>query len=78
MSVAIGKVFGSALIDTRSLAASAAAALIILPVTWLEERWRVRRLRYPWKLLTRSGESPGGRRRAAGVASISHSEGGQQ
>ena len=38
-------VFGSALIDARALAASAAAALIILPVTWVEERWRVRRLR---------------------------------
>jgi len=39
------EVFGSALIDARALAVSAAAALIILPVTWVEERWRVRRLR---------------------------------
>ncbi len=39
------EVFGSALIDARALTASAAAALIILPVTWVEERWRVRRLR---------------------------------
>ena len=38
-------VFGSALIDARALAVSAAAALVILPVTWVEERWRVRRLR---------------------------------
>ena len=39
------EVFGSALIDARALTVSAAAALIILPVTWVEERWRVRRLR---------------------------------
>jgi calcium-translocating P-type ATPase len=39
------EVFGSALIDARALTLSAAAALIILPVTWVEERWRVRRLR---------------------------------
>jgi calcium-translocating P-type ATPase len=39
------EVFGSALIDARALTVSAAAALIILPVTWVEERWRVRRVR---------------------------------
>ena len=39
------EVFGSALIDARALTVSAAAALTILPVTWVEERWRVRRLR---------------------------------
>ena len=37
-------VFGSARIDARALALAAAAALVILPVTWVEERWRVRRL----------------------------------
>jgi calcium-translocating P-type ATPase len=36
-------VFGSARIDSQALASAAAAALIILPVTWVEERWRVRR-----------------------------------
>jgi Ca2+-transporting ATPase len=39
--------FGSALLDERALALSAGAALIILPVTWLEERWRVSRLASP-------------------------------
>jgi magnesium-transporting ATPase (P-type) len=39
------EIFGSAMIDARALAVSAAAALIILPVTWVEERWRVRRRR---------------------------------
>jgi calcium-translocating P-type ATPase len=36
-------VFGSALLDTRAMALAAAASLLILPVTWAEERWRVRR-----------------------------------
>jgi Ca2+-transporting ATPase len=35
--------FGSARLDLRALALAAAAALAILPVTWVEERWRVRR-----------------------------------
>jgi magnesium-transporting ATPase (P-type) len=39
------EIFGSARIDARALAAGAAGALIILPVTWLEERWRRRSLR---------------------------------
>jgi hypothetical protein len=37
------EVFGAAAIDARALAVSVAAALVILPVTWVEERWRVRR-----------------------------------
>jgi magnesium-transporting ATPase (P-type) len=36
-------VFGAAAIDARAVAVAAAAALVILPVTWIEERWRVRR-----------------------------------
>ena len=36
-------VFGSARPDARALAIAAGAALVILPVTWVEERWRVRR-----------------------------------
>ena len=39
------EIFGSARIDSRALAYAAAGALVILPVTWVEERWRVRRLR---------------------------------
>ena len=38
-------VFGAAALDARALLTAAAAALAILPVTWAEERWRVRRLR---------------------------------
>ena len=37
--------FGSAGLDLRALALAAVASLAILPVTWLEERWRVRRAR---------------------------------
>jgi hypothetical protein len=37
--------FGAASVDARALAASALASLVILPVTWVEERWRVRRAR---------------------------------
>jgi len=37
--------FGSAPIDARAIAVSLLAALVILPVTGVEERWRVRRLR---------------------------------
>jgi magnesium-transporting ATPase (P-type) len=36
-------VFGSAALGVRELAWAAAAALLVLPVTWVEERWRVRR-----------------------------------
>jgi calcium-translocating P-type ATPase len=36
-------IFGAASLDARSLALAAAASLVILPVTWVEERWRVRR-----------------------------------
>ena len=36
-------VFGAARLDARALALAAAAASVILPVTWVEERWRVRR-----------------------------------
>ncbi len=36
-------IFGSALIDWRAAGLAVAAAAAILPVTWLEERWRVRR-----------------------------------
>ena len=34
--------FGSELLDWRAFALAAAASLLILPVTWIEERWRVR------------------------------------
>jgi magnesium-transporting ATPase (P-type) len=37
------ELFGSAPIDLRALTIAAAASLIILPVTWIEERWRVAR-----------------------------------
>ena len=37
--------FGSAAIDLQALAIAAVASLSILPVTWAEERWRVRRSR---------------------------------
>jgi Ca2+-transporting ATPase len=37
------ELFGSVPIDARALATAAAAALVILPVTWVEERWRVAR-----------------------------------
>jgi hypothetical protein len=33
--------FGSAALGARELVWAAAAAVIILPVTWAEERWRV-------------------------------------
>jgi Ca2+-transporting ATPase len=36
-------IFGSAALGARELAWAAAAATLILPVTWIEERWRVRR-----------------------------------
>ena len=36
-------VFGSASLDVRALALAAAASLVILPVTWAEERWRASR-----------------------------------
>jgi magnesium-transporting ATPase (P-type) len=35
--------FGSAALGARELAWAAAAAVVILPVTWVEERWRVAR-----------------------------------
>jgi magnesium-transporting ATPase (P-type) len=38
-------VFGSTRIDARAVVLATGAALVILPVTWLEERWRVRRHR---------------------------------
>jgi calcium-translocating P-type ATPase len=40
---AMHEIFGSAWLDLQALALAAAAALLILPVTWLEERWRTRR-----------------------------------
>ena len=36
-------VFGAATLDAQALGLAATAALVILPVTWVEERWRVRR-----------------------------------
>ena len=36
-------IFGSAALGARELAWAAAAATLVLPVTWVEERWRVRR-----------------------------------
>jgi len=38
-------VFGSAALGARELAWAGAAALVIVPVTWVEERWRVERAR---------------------------------
>jgi magnesium-transporting ATPase (P-type) len=35
--------FGSAALGARELVWAAAASLLVLPVTWVEERWRVRR-----------------------------------
>jgi Ca2+-transporting ATPase len=37
-------VFGSAALDGRELGWALAGALLVLPVTWVEERWRVRRI----------------------------------
>lgn len=37
-------VFGSAALGARELGWAAVAAALVLPVTWVEERWRVRRL----------------------------------
>jgi calcium-translocating P-type ATPase len=37
-------VFGAARLDPTALALAAVGALLVLPVTWVEERWRVRRL----------------------------------
>ena len=36
-------IFGSAPLGARELAWAAVAAIVILPVTWVEERWRVAR-----------------------------------
>jgi len=38
-------VFGSAALGARELAWAAIASVVILPVTWIEERWRVARAR---------------------------------
>jgi hypothetical protein len=38
-------VFGSAALGARELAWAAHASVVILPVTWAEERWRVSRVR---------------------------------
>jgi calcium-translocating P-type ATPase len=51
-------VFGSTPLDARAIALATVAALVILPLTWLEERWRVRRMR--------SGGTPPQRRGAEG------------
>ena len=40
-------IFGSAALGARELAWAAAGSTLVLPVTWLEERWRVRRLSPP-------------------------------
>ena len=37
-------IFGSAALGPRELAWAAAASTLVLPVTWIEERWRVRRI----------------------------------
>jgi Ca2+-transporting ATPase len=50
-------VFGAAAIDARALASAAAGALLVLPVTALEERWRRSRAQ---------SASPGGGRRSRG------------
>jgi Ca2+-transporting ATPase len=39
------RVFGSAALGARELLWAAVASTAVLPVTWLEERWRVRRAR---------------------------------
>ena len=38
-------IFGSSGLGARELAWAAVGATLVLPVTWAEERWRVRRLR---------------------------------
>jgi hypothetical protein len=38
-------IFGSATLDFQALALAAAASLVILPVTWVEERWRAARIK---------------------------------
>ena len=38
-------VFGSAALGARELAWAAVAATVVMPVSWVEERWRVRRTR---------------------------------
>ena len=49
-------VFGAAALDAQALLASGLGARAILPVTWAEERWRVRRLRsLPARTTARSG-----------------------
>jgi len=49
-------VFGAAALDAQALVVAGAAAMVILPVTWAEERWRVRRLRSsPDRLAARTG-----------------------
>jgi magnesium-transporting ATPase (P-type) len=40
-------VFGSAALGARELVWAAAAATVVMPVSWIEERWRVRRLTSP-------------------------------
>jgi magnesium-transporting ATPase (P-type) len=40
-------IFGSAALGARELAWAAAASLVVMPVTWAEERWRVRRALRP-------------------------------
>jgi magnesium-transporting ATPase (P-type) len=39
------EVFGAATLDAQALVLACAASLVILPVTWVEERWRRRRAR---------------------------------
>jgi calcium-translocating P-type ATPase len=41
------ELFGSARLDLQALALASAASLLVLPVTWVEERWRVRRMLAP-------------------------------
>jgi magnesium-transporting ATPase (P-type) len=42
MLPAMHSIFGSARLDLQALAIAFGASLLVFPVTWIEERWRVR------------------------------------
>ena len=62
------ELFGAATIDGRALALAAAAAIVILPITWVEERWRVRRSRRVRSSPRPATALPGRRNGGSGVA----------
>ena len=49
-------IFGSALPDGDALVLALLASLLVFPVTWLEERWRTRRLTTPATAATRADD----------------------